>query len=63
MAPGIFVALEDLFTELATRANAQVVMATDADKRGERFAARSTEMAACVDVPLERALHPTMCRT
>ena len=55
MGPGTIAALGGLLTELATRTNARMVIATDADKAGERYAILLTDMAADVGVRVKRA--------
>ena len=55
MGPGTIVALAGLFTELTTRADTEVVAATDTDEAGERYAIQLTEMAAYVGVRVKRA--------
>jgi hypothetical protein len=58
MGPGTIKALNELLAELALRANALMVIATDADKAGERYASQLSEMAANVDLWVARALPP-----
>ena len=55
MGPGTIVALAGLFTELTTRADSEVVIATDTDEAGERYAIQLTDMAANVGVRVKRA--------
>ncbi len=58
MGPGTIAALQELLNELATRANPLLVIATDADKAGERYATHLTEMAADASVPVARPVPP-----
>lgn len=58
MGPGTVAALEGLLAGLATSAHARVVVATDADEAGERYAKQLAEMATKVCVPVERARPP-----
>ena len=58
MGPDTIDALIGLFGELAARACSRLVIATDADKPGERYATYLTEMAGGAGVPAERARPP-----
>jgi hypothetical protein len=58
MGPDTIDALNGLLRKLARRACSRLVIATDADKPGERYAVRLTEMAAGAGVPAERVLPP-----
>lgn len=58
MGTGTIEAVNGLLAELAPRANPLMVIATDADKAGCRYAAQLAEMAASVGMPVERALPP-----
>jgi hypothetical protein len=58
MGPATIDALVELLNALAGRACPRLVVATDADEPGERYAAKLTEMAAKACVPAERALPP-----
>ncbi len=58
MGPGTLAALEGLLAELAPRASARMVVATDADKAGERYAMQLSAMAAGAGVAPERAQPP-----
>ena len=53
---GTIAALEGLLAKLATHAGARVVIATDADNAGERYAVRLSELGGNVGVSAERAL-------
>ena len=58
MGPDTIGALNGLLNDLAGRACCGLVIATDADKPGERYAIHLGEMAAGAGVPAERALPP-----
>jgi len=58
MGPDTIDALIGLLGELAVRACSCLVIATDADKAGERYATRLAEMAAETGVRAERPLPP-----
>jgi hypothetical protein len=58
MGPDTIDALNGLLRELASHDCRRLVIATDADKPGERYAAHLTEMAGGARVPAERALPP-----
>jgi hypothetical protein len=57
LGPGTLTALESLFALLARNPAAKAIIATDADKAGEGYAARLSEMAESAGVGTER-LHP-----
>jgi hypothetical protein len=58
IGPDTIVALIGLLTELATHPCSRLIVATDADTAGDRYAVRLTEIAAEAGVPAERALPP-----
>ena len=58
MGPGTIAALEGLLAQLATHVDALAIVATDADRAGERYAIRLTEIAANAGVRSERAQPP-----
>jgi hypothetical protein len=58
MGPDTIDALNGLLGALAGRACSRLVIATDADKAGEHYAAQLTEMAVATGIPVERALPP-----
>jgi Protein of unknown function (DUF3991)/Toprim-like len=55
MGPGTIAALNELLAELAPHPTALMVIATDADRAGERYATQLTAMATDARVPVERA--------
>lgn len=59
MGPDTIDALNGLLRKLARRACSRLVIATDADRPGERYAVRLTEMAVGAGVPAERVLPPS----
>jgi len=59
MGPGTLAALEGLFANLATLADALAVFATDADRAGDSYAIRLTAIAAKAGVRSERAQPPS----
>jgi hypothetical protein len=58
MGPDTIDALNGLFGELTGHACSRLVIATDADKPGERYATHLTEMAGGAGVPADRVLPP-----
>jgi Toprim-like len=58
MGPGTIAGLNELLAELATRANPLMVIATDADGAGERYASQLSEIAGNAHVPVQRAQPP-----
>jgi hypothetical protein len=58
MGPGTIAALEGLRARLATHAHALAVLATDADRAGERYAVLLSEIAANAGVRSERTSPP-----
>jgi len=58
MGPDTIGALNGLLDQLAGRACCGLVIATDADKPGERYATHLTEMAGRAGVPADRVLPP-----
>jgi hypothetical protein len=56
MGPDTIETLVELLSELAGRACARLVIATDADKAGDRYAVQLGEMASEAGVPTERVL-------
>jgi Toprim-like/Protein of unknown function (DUF3991) len=59
MGPGTVQAIERVLAEMAPLPDALVVSATDANKAGERYAARHAELAAAAGIPFAR-LTPTI---
>lgn len=58
MGPGTEQAIERILAAIASRPNARVVSATDANRAGDRYAARHAEMAAKAGIAFERLRPP-----
>jgi len=58
IGPGTLATLLRLLAQLATRPDALAVLATDADRAGERYAVRLAEMAVNAGVRSERVRPP-----
>lgn len=56
MGPDTIAALEALVADLSRRAGARLVIATDGDKPGDRYAAQLAAMADAAEIPTVRAL-------
>ena len=58
MGPGTITCLERELAAVGTRPGGVLVVATDADVQGEKYAARLAAMAAAAGVPVQRAAPP-----
>src|SRR3984893_743220 len=59
MGPGTAQAIEHLFGQMAQWPGALLAGATDANRAGERYAARHAELAAAAGIAFERLAPPT----